>query len=62
MILRATAKPLHPRFRRNEPGYDYDWHLAPQRQFIMLLDGVIEIEVSDGERQTFRRGDILLNR
>jgi len=47
-------------FRTNEPGYDYDWHPAPQRQFIVLLDGAIEIEVSDGERRTFRGGDVLL--
>ena len=47
-------------FRKNDPGYDYDWHIAPQRQFIVLLDGAIEIEVSDGTRRTFRGGDILL--
>jgi hypothetical protein len=47
-------------FRRNDPGYDYDWHVAPQRQFIVLLDGAIEIETSDGIRRTFRGGDILL--
>lgn len=47
-------------FRRNDPGYDYDWHVAPQRQFIVLLDGAIEIEVSDGERRTLRGGEILL--
>ena len=47
-------------FRRNDPGYDYDWHVAPQRQFIILLDGVIEIEVSDGARRTFRGGEVLL--
>jgi hypothetical protein len=47
-------------FRKNDSGYDYDWHVAPQRQFIVLLDGVIEIEVSDGERRTFRAGEILL--
>jgi hypothetical protein len=47
-------------FRTNEPGYDYDWHTAPQRQFIVLLDGAIEIEVSDGSRRTFRGGEILL--
>ena len=47
-------------FRRNDPGYDYDWHVAPRRQFIVLLDGAIEIEVSDGTRRTFRGGDILL--
>ena len=47
-------------FRRNDPGYDYDWHVAPRRQFIVLLDGAIEIETSDGARRTFRGGDVLL--
>jgi len=46
--------------RQNDPGYDYAWHVAPQRQFIVLLDGAIEIEVTDGARRTFRGGDILL--
>ena len=30
------------------------------RQFIVLLDGAIEIEVSDGSRRVFRGGEILL--
>ena len=47
-------------FRKNDPGYDYDWHNAPQRQFIVLLDGAIELEVSDGSRRTLRGGEILL--
>src|SRR3954469_16155141 len=47
-------------FRKNDPGYDYDWHNAPQRQFIVLLDGAIELEVSDGSRRTLGAGEILL--
>ena len=47
-------------FRCNDPSYDYDWHPAPRRQFIVLLDGAIELEVSDGERRTLRGGEILL--
>ena len=47
-------------FRENHAGYDYDWHTAPRRQYIILLDGEIEIEVSDGEKRIFRGGDILL--
>lgn len=47
-------------FRENKPGYDYDWHNAPRRQFIVLLDEAIELEVSDGARRTFRGGEILL--
>ena len=34
--------------------------MAPQRQFIVLLDGAMEIEASDGERRTFRGGEVLL--
>ena len=47
-------------FRTNEPGYDYDWHVAPRRQLIVLLDGAIEVEVTDGSRRTLRGGDLLL--
>ncbi len=55
---------LHPAkgvlFRSTEETYDYDWHRAPRRQWIVLLNGEIEIEVGDGERRRFRGGDILL--
>ncbi len=47
-------------FRVVEPTYDYDFHTAPQRQLIVLLDGEIEIETSLGERRSFQSGDILL--
>jgi len=47
-------------FRENPPDYDFDWHHAPRRQYIILLDGNIEIEVSDGEIRRFRGGDVLL--
>ncbi len=47
-------------FRYNDADYDYDWHHAPQRQYIIMLDGEIEIEVSDGNKRRFRGGDILL--
>jgi uncharacterized cupin superfamily protein len=42
------------------PEYDFDWHPAPQRQYIVLLDGEIEITVADGEARRFRGGDVLL--
>jgi hypothetical protein len=46
--------------RENDADYDYDWHAAPRRQLVVLLDGAIEIEVGDGECRTFRGGDVLL--
>lgn len=46
-------------FRETDDTYDYDWHPAPRRQWVILLDGEIEIEVGDGEVRRFRGGDIL---
>ncbi len=40
--------------------YDYDFHHAPQRQYIVLLDGGVEIESSLGEVRQFQTGEILL--
>ena len=47
-------------FRKVISGYDYDFHTAPARQYIILLDGSIEIETSLGERRTFGAGETLL--
>ena len=47
-------------FRENSPDYDWDWHCAPARQLIVLLDGAIEIEVTSGEKRAFGGGDVLL--
>ena len=47
-------------FREVTPGYDFDFHTAPNRQFIILLDGEIEIETSLGDKRRFGAGEILL--
>lgn len=47
-------------FRENDPDYDYDWHTAPRRQYILMMSGEIEIEVGDGTKRRFKAGDILL--
>lgn len=31
-------------FREVEPNYDWSYHTAPQRQYIILLDGMIELK------------------
>lgn len=46
-------------FRKVSPAYD-DLHTAPQRQYVVLLDGAVEIETSTGEKRIFESGDILL--
>lgn len=47
-------------FREVAPGYDYDFHNAPQKQYILLLNGGIEIETSLGEKRQFQSGEVLL--
>lgn len=58
--LSKTMGTTGVQFRVNPPDYDYDWHPAPLRQLVVLLDGEIEIEVGDGETRRFRGGDVLL--
>ena len=47
-------------FREVAPTYNFHFHKAPQRQYIVLLDGEIEIETSLGEKRSFGAGKILL--
>jgi hypothetical protein len=47
-------------FRETSGAYDYDWHNAPRRQYVVMLDGEVEIEIGDGTKRIFGTGDILL--
>jgi hypothetical protein len=47
-------------FREVEATYDYDFHNAPQKQYLILIDGGIEIETSLGEKRNFNPGGVLL--
>lgn len=47
-------------FRKVSADYDYDFHHAPQKQYIILLDGGVEIQTSSGEIRQFQTGKILL--
>ena len=47
--------------RETGPDYDYDFHNAPRRQYIVMLSGGrVEIELGDGSKRRFGPGDILL--
>jgi hypothetical protein len=47
-------------FLSAEPGWREDWHPAPQRQFLVYLQGVTEFQVGDGEIRRLGPGTILL--
>ena len=47
-------------FRRHEPGNFIDWHVAPRKQFIVTLEGQVEIGLGDGTVYTLGPGDMML--
>jgi uncharacterized protein YjlB len=47
-------------FRETDGDYDYQWHNAPERQFVIMLDGEVDITTGDGVTRRFSSGDILL--
>jgi hypothetical protein len=47
-------------FRETGADYDYDWHTAPRRQYIILLDNGVDITIGDGTTRRFEVGEILL--
>ena len=47
-------------FRETGGDYNFDFHNAPRRQYVVNLEGEVEIEVGDGTKRILRTGDILL--
>ncbi len=47
-------------FRETTGDYDYGWHNAPERQFVIVLEGSVEITVGDGTTKVFSDGQIFL--
>jgi hypothetical protein len=47
-------------FRETSGDYNLDWHPAPRRQYIINLDGGVEITASDGEKRVIGAGEVLL--
>lgn len=61
-----TGKTSHPvgvssvAFRVTDGNYDLDWHNAPRRQYIVNLEGSVEIITSDGQSRVIGPGEIIL--
>ena len=47
-------------FRETGAEYDRDWHNASRRQFVINLEGAVELIVGDGSKRMLGTGDILL--
>jgi hypothetical protein len=48
------------RFGVRQAGEFTDWHPAPQRQFVCIVSGQLEIGFEDGSKKIFGPGDIRL--
>ena len=53
-----NAENIH--FRRYQPGSFIDWHPAPRRQYVITLEGQVEVGLGDGTKRIFSTGDVLL--
>ena len=47
-------------FREVDGDYDFDFHRAPRRQFVVNLRGAVDIIVGSGETRRIDSGEILL--
>jgi hypothetical protein len=55
----SDAHKVQDLYFRNSIEEVYDFHPAPQKQYIIYLSGKAEITTSKGETKTFIAGDIL---
>ncbi|MFP8877717.1 MAG: hypothetical protein VCB99_12600, partial [Myxococcota bacterium] len=47
-------------FRETDRDYDFDFHCAPRRQYVINLNAPVEIEIGDGSTRRIEAGEILL--
>ena len=47
-------------FTERDSGYFIDWHPAPRRQYVICIEGGIEIGLGDGSLHQFGPGDARL--
>ena len=59
--LRTAMQPATGvQFSRLKPSQLVDFHTAPRRQYVITLQGQVEIGLGDGTRRIFNVGDIEL--
>ena len=50
--------PASMSFRVSQPGLFVDWHNAPGKSMIIVIQGIVQTEVTNGEARRFGPGDI----
>jgi hypothetical protein len=47
-------------FARLKAGSEEDWHVAPRRQFMLCVRGIVEITAADGQKRRMTPGQFML--
>lgn len=58
--LSQQQQAMNFRLRSSASSYVSDWHVAGDPTLLIILSGAIEIELRNGDRQTFRAGDMFV--
>lgn len=56
--IRTDVVSIH--FQETPAHSSYDWHAAPDQQFVITLSGTLEFITRDGEKFVLRPGDVLI--
>jgi hypothetical protein len=54
--LTKPLNPLNAIIADLPHGLDQDWHVAPNRQIVIVLRGVLEVQTTDGEKRRWSAG------
>lgn len=55
---RTDVRAMH--FKESPPHSSFDWHDAPERQYVITLTGTLEFTTRDGETFIIGPGDVLV--
>lgn len=47
-------------FKESPPHASFEWHTAPERQYVITLSGTLEFTTRDGETVVLGPGDVLV--
>lgn len=47
-------------FKESPPHASFEWHTAPEAQYVLTLSGTLEFTTRDGETFVLRSGDVLV--
>jgi quercetin dioxygenase-like cupin family protein len=55
---RTDVAAIH--FKESPPHASFEWHTAPEPQYVLTLSGTLEFTTRDGETFVLRPGDVLV--